>query len=134
MPNVETLRAHEMTQEPPDGLLVRVKLETRAEHEALEQTLGLTQVALTGAAYLEGATLGGQFISQHVRQVLGVTPATGGRFFHGYGHRTGQMWQHFRATVTDFSMPPAIQDATVAAAKDTFQKLHRWTAAQGESP
>lgn len=83
---------------------------------------------------LEGSTLGGQLISRHVRLAIGVTPETGGRFFHGYGDRTGQMWQHFRAAVTGFVVSPAMQDAAVAAAKDTFQKLHRWTAAQGDSP
>lgn len=83
---------------------------------------------------LEGSTLGGQLISRHVRQTLGVTPETGGRFFQGYGDRTGQMWQSFRAAVTGFVVSPALQDAAVAAAKDTFQKLHRWTAEQGDSP
>lgn len=83
---------------------------------------------------LEGSTLGGQLISRHVRQSIGVTPETGGRFFHGYGDRTGRMWQHFREVVTGSVVSPAMQDAAVAAAKDTFQKLHRWTAAQGDSP
>ena len=83
---------------------------------------------------LEGSTLGGQFISRHVHRVLGVTPETGGRFFHGYGDKTGEMWQSFRAAVTGFVVSPADQDATVAAAKDTFRKLHRWTAARGDAP
>lgn len=83
---------------------------------------------------LEGSTLGGQLISRHVREALGVTPETGGRYFYGYGDRTGQMWQRFRAAVTGFVVSPAVQDAAVAAAKDTFQKLHRWTAARGDSP
>ncbi len=83
---------------------------------------------------LEGSTLGGQFISRHVQHALGVTPATGGRFFHGYGDKTGEMWQSFRASVTGFVVSPADQDAAVAAAKDTFQKLHRWTATRDDSP
>ena len=83
---------------------------------------------------LEGSTLGGQFISRHVQHAVGVTRETGGRFFHGYGDKTGEMWQSFRAALTGFVVSPADQDAAVAAAKDTFQKLHRWTAARGDSP
>ena len=83
---------------------------------------------------LEGSTLGGQLISRHIQNVLGLTPETGGRFFYGYGDKTGEMWQSFRAVVTNFVVSPADQDAAVAAAKDTFQKLHRWTAARGDSP
>lgn len=83
---------------------------------------------------LEGSTLGGQIISRHIRQTIGVTPETGGRFFHGYGDKTGEMWQPFRAAVTRFLVSPAEQDAAVAAAKDTFQMLHRWTAARGDLP
>ena len=37
---------------------------------------------------MEGATLGGQVIGRHVRQTLGVTPETGGRFHAAYGDRT----------------------------------------------
>lgn len=93
------------------------------------------EVNCFGCLYvLEGSILGGQLISRHVRQAIGVTPETGGRFFHGYGDRTAQMWLHFRAAVTAFLVSPADQDAAVAAAKDTFQKLHRSTAAQGDSP
>ena len=51
-----------------------------------------TQTDVLGYLYvMEGATLGGRLISQHVQTVLGITPATGGSFFHGYGEHT---WQH----------------------------------------
>ena len=83
---------------------------------------------------LEGSTLGGQLISRHVQHALGVTPETGGRFFHGYGDETGEMWQSFRAAVTGSVVSPADQDAAVAAAKDTFSKLHRWAAKGDDSP
>lgn len=91
----------------------------------------LTPADCFGCLYvLEGSTLGGQLISRHVRQAIGVTPATGGRFFHGYDDKTGEMWQSFRAAVTGFVVSATDQDAAVAAAKDTFQKLHRWTTAR----
>jgi len=83
---------------------------------------------------LEGSTLGGQLISRQIQCVLGFTPESGGRFFYGYGDKTGEMWQNFRSAVTGFVVSPTDQDAAVAAAKDTFQKLHRWTAARKNSP
>ncbi len=48
---------------------------------------------------LEGATLGGQIISSHLSSTLGITRERGGRFFYGYGERTGTMWQSFRGTL-----------------------------------
>lgn len=74
---------------------------------------------------LEGATLGGQVISRHVREALGVTPEAGGRFFHGYGDRTGAMWQAFRAALVAFAARET-EDEIVAAAAATFRTLHRW--------
>lgn len=80
-----------------------------------------------GCAYvLEGATLGGRIVDRHVRRVLGVTPATGGRFLHGYGPRTGEMWQAFGAALTAFADTTATRDEVVAAAIATFRTLRRW--------
>jgi len=78
---------------------------------------------------LEGATLGGQLISQSIHRTIGVTPETGGRFFRGYGDRTAAMWKAFRAALSGFAAAPDDQDQIVSAAKDTFMKLHRWIAA-----
>ena len=82
---------------------------------------------------LEGSTLGGQFIIRHVQQVLGVTVETGGRFFQGYGDKTGEMWHDFRSVITRVVVSSTDQDAAIFAAKDTFQKLHRWIAAGVQS-
>ena len=93
-----------------------------------------TVAAAFGCLYvLEGATLGGQFISRSVQKAIGITLDTGGRFFHGYGDRTGPMWQAFRAALVAFAVTPGDQDEVVSAAKDTFSKLHRWTTAGGEN-
>lgn len=80
-----------------------------------------------GALYvMEGATLGGQFISRHTRQTLGVTPEAGGRFFYGYGDRTGEMWQTFRAALVAFAATEEIQNGVVEAAVETFRTLREW--------
>lgn len=82
---------------------------------------------------LEGATLGGQVISQLLRNRLGATPESGGLFFHGYGDRTGAMWQAFRAVLTASVVKPCEADEAVAAAKETFLKLQHWMMREGHN-
>ena len=189
----------------PISLLMRLRTETRTEHHAIEQTLALTDDALTQADYqrvieqfygfykpvedrlaahsgeitkwlglktrqkalllqtdlnifahkecgflelvpfcrqlprlsslaecfgclyvLEGATLGGVLISRHIQEKLGVMPASGGAFFHGYGQRTGEMWREFRAALTAFDATTDQQDQVIMAARATFDTLRRW--------
>jgi len=86
-----------------------------------------TVAAAFGCLYvLEGATLGGQVIIRALEKSLAITPQAGGRFFHGYGDRTGKMWQAFRAALTAYPVTLCDQDEIVSAAQDTFLKLHRW--------
>lgn len=75
---------------------------------------------------LEGSTLGSQFISRHVQKVLGVTPEIGGRYFHGYGEQTGEMWREFGAALTSFAVARQTQDRVVENAIATFRKLRQW--------
>lgn len=81
---------------------------------------------------LEGATLGGRVIGRHIERVLAVTPDAGGRFFHGYGARTGPMWQAFRAALAAFADAPQAHDRIVAAAVATFRTLRAWCEAHEE--
>jgi len=93
-----------------------------------------TVAAAFGCLYvLEGATLGGQLIIPLLRNRLGITPETGGRFFHAYGDRTGAMWQSFRAALTASVVKPCDEDEVVAAAKDTFLTLQHWISANGNN-
>ena len=59
--------------------------------------------AFTCLYVTEGATLGHQVTSRHVRQTIGMTPETRGRFFHGYGDWTGIMWQTFGTALAAFA-------------------------------
>ena len=73
-----------------------------------------TAIERFGCLYvLEGATLGGRVIGRHVWRRLAITPQTGGRFFHGYGRRTAEMWQAFRAALVAFARTPAACDGVV---------------------
>lgn len=91
-------------------------------HAGLAQGIGCLYV-------LEGATLGGQVISEHVRRMLGITAASGGAFFAGYGECTGAMWLAFRAAVAAIAFTPPERDEAIAAARSTFRALRVWHAA-----
>jgi heme oxygenase len=92
-----------------------------------EVPLVASTAAALGCMYvLEGASLGGQIISRHLGARLGITPERGGRFFHGYGERTGEMWRAFGAAVSGFALTPELQDEMVQAALGTFRSLRRW--------
>lgn len=82
--------------------------------------------AFGGLYVMEGATLGGRFISRHIGETLGVTPETGGGFFHGYGERTGAMWQSFRTELATFATTQDTQDQVADAAVRTFRTLRAW--------
>lgn len=78
-----------------------------------------------GSIYvMEGGTLGGQVITRHLRDDLGITPETGGSFFNSYGPEVGRMWKEFGAAITAFSeRHPDSEDQIVEAAKQTFDSF-----------
>ena len=87
--------------------------------DSVPQALGCLYV-------LEGSTLGGQIISRHLQEQIGITPDQGGRFFASYGQEVGSMWKGFGEIVTAFSTSPHIEDAIVNSAIQTFASFGRW--------
>jgi len=86
-----------------------------------------TQPERFGVCYvLEGATLGGQIIARRLQSSLQIMPHRGGRFFHGYGERTREMWQAFRNALAGLSLRPADEDSAVRFAIETFGRLRAW--------
>jgi heme oxygenase (biliverdin-IX-beta and delta-forming) len=87
-----------------------------------------TLSAAVGVLYvMEGATLGGQFISRHVRDVLGIGPSTGGSFHAAYGCNTGAMWREFREAANGYCDVRVDRiDEAVTAAVATFEAFDRW--------
>ncbi len=86
-----------------------------------------TQAEVMGCLYvMEGATLGGRLITQHVRATLGIAPATGGRFFEGYGDHTGKMWQTMRQLLVKAATDTPTENIIVANAIATFACLRCW--------
>ncbi len=80
-----------------------------------------------GAAYvLEGATLGGQIISRHLRSTLSIDADSGAAFFSSYGPNVGPMWKEFGATITNFAEDGSMDDEIVESAKTTFDAFKRY--------
>jgi len=80
-----------------------------------------------GCLYVvEGSTLGGQIIGRHLRQNLGITPQSGGRFFAGYAENTGRMWQAFLTQLEAQANSATEQDDIVRGALSTYETLTRW--------
>ncbi len=81
--------------------------------------------AAFGSVYvMEGATLGGQVITRHLREHLGITPENGGAFFNSYGKETGPMWKAFGAVITAYSEKHPEEDETIVhAARETFDSF-----------
>jgi heme oxygenase len=74
---------------------------------------------------LEGATLGGRVMSRHIEAKLGIGDK-GGRFFRGYGPKTGEMWSSFCAILRSFPTDPSTEDRMVATAIATFRYFRQW--------
>ncbi len=89
-------------------------------------TLGVQ--ALGSMYVIEGSTLGGRVLSRHFSAVLGIVEETGGRFYAGYGERTGNMWREFSSVVNANIDAGSVPDA-VQAADDTFRTLRQWLTA-----
>jgi heme oxygenase len=77
---------------------------------------------------LEGATLGGQIIARQLAGGLGMTAASGGAFFSGYGPETGPMWRSFNAGLTAYVTTPEREAEVLTAALETFRAFERWLA------
>ncbi len=81
--------------------------------------------ALWGCWYvLEGASLGGQIITRHLLRQFGTDLNV--QFFSGYGENTGEMWRHFRESLTHAATNDFFCDTVVDSAIRTFVGLENW--------
>ena len=94
-----------------------------------------TPAKLLGCLYVvEGSTLGGQIITRHLRNSLGVTPQSGGSFFSGYGEHTGSRWKECCAHLTIFASRSTHEEENaqdsdheiIVSANATFESFDRW--------
>ncbi|RYZ69927.1 MAG: biliverdin-producing heme oxygenase [Proteobacteria bacterium] len=77
-----------------------------------------------GAMYVvEGATLGGRFVSKHLSERLGLSGDSGASFFSAYREKTGERWKEF---VAHLESTPGSADLVVSGAHQTFSALEKW--------
>jgi heme oxygenase len=81
---------------------------------------------LWGSLYvLEGSMLGGQVIARAARDRWQLSDEHGLCYFLSYGSQLRAMWQEFCEELTARTRPEDA-DATVEAARRTFEQLHAW--------
>lgn len=74
-----------------------------------------------GSCYvMEGATLGGQIITRHLKQSLGLDAESGAAFFSSYGPNVGPMWKAFGAVITAYAEHADRDDEIIEGARATF--------------
>ncbi len=79
-----------------------------------------------GSLYVvEGSTLGGQVITRHLKQHLGLEVENGGMFFNSYGQDVGPMWRAFGEAITGFATGGDNDDEIVQSARDTFESIRQ---------
>lgn len=72
----------------------------------------------------QGSTLGGQRISRHVQQQLGLKPGEAQFFFHGFGSRTGPHWKAFLQYLAQVERDCEISTTeAIASAVRAFESL-----------
>ncbi len=76
---------------------------------------------------MEGSTLGGQYIADHVEERLSLQQGRGNTYFRGYGTATGARWREFRAVLA--ALPETEADTVIAAAREMFHLFQRGMAA-----
>ena len=77
-----------------------------------------------GSIYvMEGATLGGQVITRHLRQNFDLTPENGAAFFNSYGEKVGPMWKSFKETLDAYAETSGDEDEIIGTARETFDSF-----------
>lgn len=70
---------------------------------------------------IEGSALGGQVVSRHLRDKLGITPDQGGEFFFGDGPGTFARWKDRLCRLAVLDSEPQLWPAILNGAEDTFR-------------
>lgn len=72
---------------------------------------------------LEGSTLGGQMMTQHLSKKF---PELAHNYMRGYGSDTGKMWQQFLSALEKADLTKAQEQEMEKAARATFTSLKNW--------
>ncbi|GIU82937.1 MAG: hypothetical protein D6687_04545 [Acidobacteria bacterium] len=74
---------------------------------------------------LEGANLGGQVISRHLKLRLGLDESNGAAFFSGYGKETATAWKEFGIILENFASEYQNDEEIISGANETFEGFAR---------
>jgi heme oxygenase len=89
----------------------------------IEELADRDPVALLGVLYvMEGSTLGGALLRQHIARAFGLTDA-GLRYYSPYGTGPKPHWVAFTARMNAAAISTADADRVVAAAGETFERI-----------
>lgn len=96
--------------------------------EGFGKTATKSEAHALGHMYvMEGSTLGGRMILQHVKKVLALDENTAGvSFFAGYGAETGARWKIFMAAMAERATNAAIADDIISGATDAFEQIEHY--------
>jgi heme oxygenase len=76
---------------------------------------------------MEGSTLGGQFVAQHIQTLFGGDVGAYNAYFRGYGDKTSEMWRIFREAMV--KLPSEDEADVIAAAKAMLAIFRLWNSA-----
>jgi heme oxygenase len=109
---------------------------TTLSKTSVDGVLGLERpkdtAAMLGMAYVvEGATLGGEIISRHLKKSFGSDIPM--RFFTAYGAERSIMWQRFQFLLDQYISNRETLQTAIDAANTTFASLDHWLGQQQTS-
>ncbi len=85
--------------------------------------------SMLGMAYVvEGATLGGEIISRHLKKCFG--PEIPMQFFTAYGSERSILWQRFQSLLDRYVSDQATLQTAIDTANKTFASLDHWLSRQ----
>lgn len=91
------------------------------------------EATILSAMYvMEGSTLGGQIISQHLEKMLGQSVAGSLKYLQAYNTKTGSMWKAFLNIFCEITITPSQQNEAVEGAIKTFMLLEKWMVEQSK--
>ncbi|MBC7692861.1 MAG: biliverdin-producing heme oxygenase [Methylotenera sp.] len=78
---------------------------------------------------IEGSSLGGRIISNHLSKTLGLQGTTAMHYFSIYGAETGPRWKAFTETLKRFVQAHPAQEKNLCnSAHESFERLTEWVA------
>jgi len=103
-------------------------LDNDASEQRIQFSVANNPGAAVGILYaIEGATLGGQIISAHLHDTLGLTAHAGARFFNGYGDsaETKRRWDEFGILANAAASDPILARSAEIAALGVFELIEK---------